>query len=173
MDRRGWPTWRVPPVRPVECVSLAAEGIVTDVRLAAGCRAPVLVSASTPDAARAIAYEIHDQSPRAVGPFRAFRARGFPTDRGALHRTCRDLKRLSHWGTLYIDRVEEIPGAAVRVALEELFGANGLYDLRLICGTSVRLHDYVRSGLFDEAWFYRLNVVHIDALWMTSSRLES
>jgi transcriptional regulator of aromatic amino acid metabolism len=158
---------------PVESVSVSAEGIVNDLRLASSCRTPVLISASGPESARTLAYEIHDMSIRSAGPFRAFRARSFPTDADALYRACHELKRLSHWGTLYIDGVEETPVVSLKAAFDELLRLSPVYDVRLICGTAVKLHEYVQNGLFDEACFYRLNALHIDALRMTSHHPES
>ncbi len=76
----------------------------------------------------------------------------------------------AHKGTLYIDEISnlnnDLQSRVVKLLTEKLIKRiNGKYnidiDVRIICGTSVNIHQEIISKRFREDLYYRLNVVPI------------
>jgi two-component system response regulator PilR (NtrC family) len=143
----------------------AAALAADDVDLASRSSAPLLISASTPGEAEALARYVHAQSARAARPFLTTHSGALPSEVGLLADVCADLLRAGQGGTLYLREVEEAM-PSVQTILIELFQVHMTDTVapRLISGTSIRLFDQVVSGAFSAELFYRLNILHINLL---------
>ncbi len=130
-----------------------------------------------------IANAIHYKSPRASMPFikvscaslseGIIESELFGHEKGAFTGAIVSRKgrfEMAHQGTLFLDEVEDIPLATqiklLRVLQEgefERVGGNKTIkvNIRIIAASNRDLQEAVRSGLFREDLYYRLNVVNI------------
>lgn len=130
-----------------------------------------------------IANAIHYHSPRAAMPFikvscaslseGIIESELFGHEKGAFTGAITSRKgrfELAHNGTLFLDEVEDIPPSTqiklLRVLQEgefERVGGNKTIkvNIRIIAASNRDLQDAVRSGVFREDLYYRLNVVNI------------
>jgi two-component system response regulator AtoC len=171
----------------------AAPGIVTTggrmadvlktVRKIAEYKTTVLLGGESGTGKELAARAIHNQSPRAKGPFVAVNCGAIPESlleselfghkKGAFTDAYRDKRGLfeeAHGGTLFLDEIGELPiGLQVkllRVLQEETIRSVGAtadrkIDVRVIAATVRDLPTEVREGRFREDLFYRLNVVYV------------
>jgi transcriptional regulator with PAS, ATPase and Fis domain len=130
-----------------------------------------------------IANAIHYHSPRAAMPFikvscaslseGIIESELFGHEKGAFTGAITSRKgrfELAHNGTLFLDEVEDIPPSTqiklLRVLQEgefERVGGNKTIkvNIRIIAASNRDLQEAVRSGVFREDLYYRLNVVNI------------
>src|SRR4030043_37739 len=130
-----------------------------------------------------IANAIHYNSPRTAMPFikvscaslseGIIESELFGHEKGAFTGAIASRKgrfEMAHQGTLFLDEVEDIPLATqiklLRVLQEgvlERVGGNKTIrvNIRIIAASNRDLQEAVRSGLFREDLYYRLNVVNI------------
>ena len=135
---------------------------VDDIAIAANTGAPVLITGGSSAERDACARFIHASGAVAKGPFvpHCHRLTMRP---GALE----DVETLQHQfdlargGTLFIDDVAALTPRAQRDLLSEL-GKDGWAPVRVISGTDGRIDVKRAASLFDDALFYRLNVIRID-----------
>ncbi len=165
-------------------VSPAMQRVYRLASQVAPTRATVLVTGESGTGKGALAKAIHDESPRARGPFVSVHCAAlaetlleselFGHEKGSF--TGADRRRpgrfeLAHNGTLFLDEVGEIPLATqvklLRVLQEREFervGGNQAVsvDVRILAATNRDLAADVKAGRFREDLFYRLNVVRIE-----------
>jgi DNA-binding NtrC family response regulator len=147
-----------------------AVDLATAFDLAARSSVNIMLTGATGAARKSWAATIHHRSARGCGPFVAVRARSRPTRSRANH------QRVDHWferaagGSLFIDQI----GQLGRDDQERLFwrlteqsradGEAAPGQVRIVSGTGRLLRADVENGSFQEALFYRLNVIHITTL---------
>ncbi len=157
--------------------------VVEQVKQVAPSRATVLITGETGTGKELIAQMVHQNSPRARGPFVPVHCGAIPSnlleselfghEKGAFTgATDRRIGRFeaADGGTLFLDEVGEIsPEMQVKLlrfletrTLERLGSVKPLkIDVRLVCATHRDLADMVKKGTFREDLFYRLSVVPV------------
>jgi two-component system, NtrC family, response regulator HydG len=149
---------------------------------AAPSQATVLLLGESGTGKELLARAIHDNSPRAGGPFVPVNCAALPEsileaelfgyEKGAFTGAAQrhDGRFVqAHGGTLFLDEIGEIP-THVQVKLlrvlqegevERLGGRMLKVDLRLVAATNQDLRAAVREGRFREDLYYRLNVIAV------------
>jgi DNA-binding NtrC family response regulator len=147
-----------------------------DLRIAARLRVPVLVTGGTHEDRDMCARIIHARGDRARGPFVVVSDRNIGThgDRSAVSSgqalMLRRQFEQARGGTLFIDDVAaltaEAQGQLLFLLEERTRGGDGPItpagDVRIIAGARRHLDRERAKGVFSEALFYRLNIVHLD-----------
>ncbi len=171
--------------KPAGIVTQAAsmDAILKTVRKIAEYKTTVLILGESGTGKELIARAIHEQSPRAQGPFVAVNCGAIPETlieselfgykRGAFTDAIRDKRGLfeeASGGTLFLDELGELPlGTQVKLlrVLQEHFvrpvggTQDEAVDVRVVAATTRDLQKEVKAGRFREDLFYRLNVVSI------------
>jgi DNA-binding NtrC family response regulator len=164
---------------------LMAETLRNAARIARS-KGTVLITGESGTGKEKIAQYIHQNSPRANGPFirvncaalseQLLESELFGHERGAFtgaHKTREGRFELADGGTLLLDEIGEISPALqaklLRVLEEEEFERVGgtatlKVDVRVIATTNRDLHAEVRAGRFREDLYYRLHVLPIQLL---------
>mgnify|MGYP001772734958 FL=1 len=146
-------------------------------------KATVLLRGESGTGKELFARAIHFSSQRARGPFVAINCAAIPEtlleaelfgyEKGAFTGAFTSKKgkfELANGGTLFLDEVGDLPlslqGKLLRVLQEQTFERLGgtksiKVDVRIIAATHKDLEGMVRSGLFREDLYWRLNVVPI------------
>lgn len=144
----------------------AGDRFVTDEDLAAHSAATLLITASTPHEAEAVARRVHQAGGRRGGPFVIVQSATLPADPRALDHRFAALLAAARGGTLLLSAVDEMP-STVQIGLLTLLDRTQhprrSLDVRFVAATTTRLHDRVTSGSFSESLFYRLNSIHLVA----------
>ena len=180
--RPGRPRSAAPaPASPMIGQSSPMKALASAIRKVAPHKATVLVHGDSGTGKELIARALHDQSPRAGGPFVAVNCGAIPAGlmeselfghvKGAFTDALRDrggLLEQSSGGTLFLDEVGELPAALqvklLRALQEERVRRVGdaddrLIDLRLVAATARDLEAEVAVGRFREDLYHRINVV--------------
>jgi len=161
--------------------STALDKIVKQARSVAITSATVLLSGENGTGKEMLARAIHQESPRAAGPFVAVSCAALPEtlieselfghEKGAFTSATQTRKgrfELANGGTLLLDEIGDLtPSVQVkllRVLQERSFervGGNKTLsvDIRLIAATNRDLEKEVEEGRFRQDLFFRLNVV--------------
>jgi len=157
------------------------ERVLKQARSVAATSATVLVSGENGTGKEMLARAIHQESPRAGGPFVAVSCAALPEslieselfghEKGAFTSALQTHKgrfELADGGTLFLDEIGDL-SAAVQVKLlrvlqerefERVGGTKTLpVDIRLIAATNRDLEKEVANGRFRQDLFFRLNVV--------------
>jgi len=161
--------------------SQALERVLKQARSVAATSATVLISGENGTGKEMLARAIHQESPRAGGPFVAVSCAALPEslieselfghEKGAFTSALQAHKgrfELADGGTLFLDEIGDL-SAAVQVKLlrvlqerefERVGGTKTLpVDIRLIAATNRDLEKEVAQGRFRQDLFFRLNVV--------------
>jgi DNA-binding NtrC family response regulator len=163
--------------------SPALQSALEQVKQAAATRATVLLTGETGTGKELLAQMIHQNSPRARGPFVAVHCAALPAslleselfghEKGAF--TGANERRIGRFeaangGTLFLDEMGELDQATQVKLLRfletrtfERLGSNKpvTVDVRMVCATHRNLAELVATGAFREDLFYRLHVVPI------------
>jgi len=138
---------------------------IPDEKLACHSAARLLITASAPGVAEALARRIHDAGPRARLPFVRMPAVDLPGAADRLRNRCGLALAAAAGGTLLLSDVEQLdPLVQERLlnVLQDLESARGrTAAVRLISDTTVSLLDRIARGEFCERLFYRLNILHL------------
>jgi len=157
------------------------ERVLKQARSVAATSATVLLTGENGTGKEMLARAIHQESPRANGPFVAVSCAALPEtlieselfghERGAFTSAIQSRKgrfELANGGTLFLDEIGEL-SAAVQVKLlrvlqerefERVGGTRTLtVDIRLIAASNRDLEKEVKEGRFRQDLFFRLNVV--------------
>lgn len=161
--------------------SPAVERILKQARSVAATSATVLLTGENGTGKEMLARAIHEESPRAKGPFVPVSCAALPEtlidselfghEKGAFTSATQSRKgrfELADEGTLFLDEIGDL-SAAVQVKLlrvlqerefERVGGTKTLaVNIRLIAATNRDLEKEVEEGRFRRDLFYRLNVV--------------
>jgi DNA-binding NtrC family response regulator len=161
--------------------SRSLERVLKQARSVATTSATVLLTGENGTGKEMLARAIHQESPRASGPFVGVSCAALPEtlieselfghERGAFTSAIQSRKgrfELANGGTLFLDEVGEL-SAAVQVKLlravqerefERVGGTKTLtVDIRLIAASNRDLEKEVKEGRFRQDLFFRLNVV--------------
>lgn len=161
--------------------SQALERVLKQAKSVAATAATVLLSGENGTGKEMLARAIHQESPRANGPFVAVSCAALPEalieselfghEKGAFTNATQSHKgrfELADGGTLFLDEIGDL-SAAVQVKLlrvlqerefERVGGTKTLtIDIRLIAATNRDLEKEVAQGRFRQDLFFRLNVV--------------
>ena len=172
-------------LRPAGIVSHSAvmEQILRTIRKIAEYKTTVLILGESGTGKELVARAIHEQSPRASGPFVAVNCGAIPETlieselfghkRGAFTDAVRDKNGLfveASGGTLFLDELGELPlntqVKLLRVLQEHVVRPIGAtadekVDVRVVAATVRDLGREVKEGRFREDLYYRLNVVSL------------
>ena len=143
--------------------------------------ANVLILGESGTGKELVAWAIHENSPRREMPFMVINCGGIPENlleselfgyiKGSFTGAYADkagLFEVARGGSVFLDEVGELPPflqvKLLRVVQEKTFrrigGADDIHvDVRIISATNHNLADNVKSGLFREDLYYRLNVI--------------
>jgi DNA-binding NtrC family response regulator len=161
--------------------SRALERVLKQAKSVAQTSATVLLTGENGTGKEMVARAIHQESPRATGPFVGVSCAALPEtlieselfghERGAFTSAIQSRKgrfELANGGTLFLDEVGEL-SAAVQVKLlrvlqerefERVGGTRTLtVDIRLIAASNRDLETEAKEGRFRQDLFFRLNVV--------------
>jgi DNA-binding NtrC family response regulator len=163
--------------------SRAMAAILATVGRIAAANANVLIEGESGTGKGLIAQAIHQQSPRAQGPFLAINCSGFQDqlleselfghEKGAFTGAAtlkQGLFEVADRGTLFLDEVAEMSQAMQAKLLQVLdsrefrrVGGTRLHrvDMRIVAATNKTMQREVEGGRFREDLYYRLNVVGI------------
>ncbi len=154
--------------------------LIKKVNLVMGRDIPVLITGETGTGKELLAQAIHNDSPRASGPFVAVNCASIPETlieselfgyedgafTGARKKGSTGKILQANGGSLFLDEIGDMPlslqARLLRVLQERLvmpLGSNKSIpvNVSLICATNRNLRDLIAKGLFREDLYYRLN----------------
>jgi transcriptional regulator with PAS, ATPase and Fis domain len=163
--------------------SRAMEELISRLRVVAPTRSTVLIEGESGTGKELVANALHENSPRADGPFVAVNCGAIPGEileselfgheRGAFtgaHQRRIGLIESASGGTLFLDEISELsPDLQVKLlrVLEErsVVRVGGTVrirvDFRLVAATNRDLEQWVQEGRFRQDLYYRLKVVSL------------
>ncbi len=155
-------------------------------------QAPIYVSGESGSGKELAARLIHEQGPRADGPFIPVNCGAIPSElmeseffghkKGSFTGAVADKEGLfqaASGGTLFLDEVADLPlGMQVKLlraiqekAVRPVGGQQEVpIDVRVVSATHKRLADEVESGRFRQDLYYRLNVIELQVPALRSRR---
>jgi two-component system response regulator AtoC len=172
------------PSPPMIARGAKMEEVLRTIKKIAEYKTTVLITGESGTGKELVARALHDQSPRATGPFVPVNCGAIPESlleselfghkKGSFTDAIRDKKGLfeeATGGTLFLDEIGELPlGPQVkllRVLQEQVIRPVGSVDdlkvdVRVVAATVRDLGSDVREGRFREDLFYRLNVITLE-----------
>jgi sigma-54 dependent transcriptional regulator, acetoin dehydrogenase operon transcriptional activator AcoR len=156
------------------------EMVIEKVNKVLGRDIPILVMGETGTGKELLAQAIHNDSPRAMGPFVAVNCASIPETlieselfgyedgafTGARKKGAIGKILQANGGTLFLDEIGDMPfglqARLLRVLQERMVtplgsGKSITVNVELICATNHNLRDRIAKGLFREDLYYRLN----------------
>ena len=156
------------------------EQVIAKVNKVLGRDIPILVMGETGTGKELLAQAIHNDSPRAAGPFVAVNCASIPETlieselfgyedgafTGARKKGSIGKILAANGGTLFLDEIGDMPfglqARLLRVLQERMVtplgsGKSIPVNVELICATNHNLRDRIARGLFREDLYYRLN----------------
>ncbi len=156
------------------------EQVIAKVNKVLGRDIPILVMGETGTGKELLAQAIHNDSPRAMGPFVAVNCASIPETlieselfgyedgafTGARKKGSIGKILAANGGTLFLDEIGDMPfglqARLLRVLQERMVtplgsGKSIPVNVELICATNHNLRDRIARGLFREDLYYRLN----------------
>lgn len=169
--------------------SVAAQQLRQMIAKLAGANSRVLISGPAGAGKETVARLIHGASPRARNEFVVLSAAGMAPERMEIELFGEEggdgrpgkigVFERAHSGTLYLDKVADMPrdtqSRILRVLVEQRFrrvgGDNDVQvDVRVISSTSKDLREEIAAGRFREDLFHRLNVVPVNVPGLSERR---
>lgn len=171
-----------PPVRIIG-KSPAMQEVFRAIGRLSNSSMTVLINGASGTGKELVAQELHEHSPRSIGPFIALNMAAIPRDlleaelfghekgvfTGALAMRKGRFEQ-AHKGTLFLDEIGDMP-ADLQTRLLRILSDGHFYrigghdpiqaDVRIIAATHQDLEGRVRKGEFREDLFHRLNVIRI------------
>lgn len=163
--------------------SPAMQQVRTTITKLARSQAPVYISGESGVGKELVARLIHEQGPRATGPFVPVNCGAIPSElmeseffghkKGSFtgaHADKEGLFQVANGGTLFLDEVAELPVhmqvKLLRVIQEKSVRAIGgrtetPVDVRILSATHKNLARLVEIGQFRQDLFYRINVIEL------------
>jgi two-component system, NtrC family, response regulator PilR len=163
--------------------SVAMERVRATIHKLARSQAPVLIYGESGVGKELAARSIHEQGPRAAGPFVPVNCGAIPTElmeseffghkKGSFtgaHGDKDGLIQAAHGGTLFLDEIAELPPhmqvKLLRVIQEKSVRPIGgrseiSVDVRVVSATHKDLARLVDSGEFRQDLYYRINVIEL------------
>lgn len=157
------------------------KALLEQARTAARSEAIVLIQGETGTGKQLLAHYIHEQSPRAAGPFvyvncatlseTLIESDLFGHEKGAFtgaHQMKQGRVELANGGTLFLDEIAELPVNLQAKLLhfieygqyQRVGGTNTLKsDVRVICATNKDLQNMVQEQRFRQDLFFRINII--------------
>jgi transcriptional regulator with PAS, ATPase and Fis domain len=164
-------------------VSQSINGVIDQIRLVAGSRIPVLVLGETGTGKELVARALHQQSPRASGPFVAVNCSALPDtlleselfgfERGAFtgaEQAKPGLFEQANGGTFFLDEIGDTSQALQVKLLRVLetkevrrLGGSEIrnIDVRIVSATHHNMETAVEEGRFRQDLYFRLNTAPI------------
>ena len=156
------------------------EAVIDKVNRVLGRDIPILIMGETGTGKELLAQAIHNDSPRAMGPFVAVNCASIPETlieselfgyedgafTGARKKGSTGKLLQANGGTLFLDEIGDMPfglqARLLRVLQERMVTPLGSsksipVNVELICATNHNLRDRIAKGLFREDLYYRLN----------------
>jgi transcriptional regulator of acetoin/glycerol metabolism len=156
------------------------EQVIAKVNKVLGRDIPIMVMGETGTGKELLAHAIHNDSPRAMGPFVAVNCASIPETlieselfgyedgafTGARKKGAVGKILQANGGTLFLDEIGDMPfglqARLLRVLQERMVtplgsGKSIPVNVELICATNHNLRERIAKGLFREDLYYRLN----------------
>ncbi len=156
------------------------EKVIDKVNRVLGRDIPILIMGETGTGKELLAQAIHNDSPRAMGPFVAVNCASIPESlieselfgyeegafTGARKKGAAGKILQANGGTLFLDEIGDMPVSLqahlLRVLQERMVtplgsGKSIAVNVELICATNHNLRERIAKGLFREDLYYRLN----------------
>ena len=169
--------------RPFIASAPAMEPVLHAISQVAATDAAVLILGENGTGKEVVARAIHNQSPRAAGPFivvdmgalppTLFESEMFGHEKGAFtdaKETRIGKFELSNKGTLFLDEMGNLaPDLQVKLlsalqtkTITKIGSNKTIYlDIRVICATNAPIYELVKAGSFRQDLFYRIKTVEI------------
>ncbi|MCX7078329.1 MAG: sigma-54 dependent transcriptional regulator [Pseudomonas sp.] len=163
--------------------SLPMRGLRKHIDKLARSQAPVYISGESGSGKELVARLIHEQGPRASGPFVPVNCGAIPSElmeseffghrKGSFTGAIEDkpgLFQTANGGTLFLDEVADLPFAMqvklLRAIQEKAIRSIGeqqeiVVDVRILCATHKDLDAEVAAERFRQDLYYRLNVIEL------------
>ena len=174
------PTRRLSGLRYLNTGDPQLEQVITKVNRVLGRDVPILIMGETGTGKELLAQAIHNDSPRAQGPFVAVNCASIPETlieselfgyeegafTGARKKGAIGKILQANGGTLFLDEIGDMPfslqARLLRVLQERMVtplgsGKSLPVNVELICATNHNLRRRIAEGLFREDLYYRLN----------------
>ena len=136
--------------------------------------APVMITGETGTGKELVGRAVHNQSPRADGPFVAASCATIPENQigNVLFGTESQSGKLedANGGSLFLDSITDLPATQQMLLLrfmqsgqiEDHRGGQRGIDVRIITASPNSIDGAVKNGTFREDLYYRLNILHIE-----------
>lgn len=156
--------------------SAAMLNLYATVKKSARVDAPVMITGETGTGKELVGRALHNQSPRKAGPFVSVSCATIPGTLigeelfGSKEKGPGRIEQ-AMGGSLFLDSVTDLPAEQQMLLLrfmqsgqiERINGSQSVpCDVRIITASSNSIDDAVKSGLFREDLYYRLNILHIE-----------
>ena len=152
----------------------AMLALYTTIKKSARVDAPVMITGETGTGKELVGRALHNQSPRADGPFVTVSCATIPANQisDVLFGTDSESGKLedANGGSLFLDSITDLPATQQMLLLrfmqsgqiEDHRGGQRSIDVRIITSSHNSIDDAVKNGVFREDLYYRLNILHIE-----------
>ncbi len=148
--------------------------LYTTIKKSARVDAPAMITGETGTGKELVGRALHNQSPRADGPFVTVSCATIPANQisEVLFGSDSESGKLedANGGSLFLDSITDLPSTEQMLLLrfmqsgqiEDHRGGQRSIDVRIITSSHNSIDDAVKNGVFREDLYYRLNILHIE-----------